>query len=503
MGNPGMSNPLIAKLKAGDCIGCHWSILGSPSVVELMVDSGPDAMVFDLQHGLWTRPALEHAIGMVRDKTAPICRVADGSYFAIGSALDAGAVGVIVPMIETAEQAQACVDAAKYPPEGRRSTGGVRAIINYKSYLPQANANTLVAVMIETARGVENAAAIAAVPGVDCVFIGPFDLSLSLGTFPDNGPKHESAMQAILTACRAAGTACGLFTPYATMAADRRQQGFQWVVLANDQDLLQGPSKAAVRRFQQGTGTDLVEGSVALVTGSNRGIGPEIVRALLRGGAAKIYCGARDTATLTPLVAVAPDRLKAVQIDISNPVEISAAAEKCGDVTLLINNAGVNFNTPLFAIDGTDNARREMEVNYFGTLNMCRAFQPILKRNGGGAVVNMLSILSLINLPLMGSLCASKAALLSLTQALRAEAKAQGTHVMAVMPGAVDTDMTRGLEIPKLAPRPAAEAVLYGLKTRAEEIFPGAMGAGVAFGLTNDYKAVEAEFAGFLPAQSL
>jgi len=74
---------------------------------------------------------------------------------------------------------------------------------------------------------------------------------------------------------------------------------------------------------------------------------------------------------------------------------------------------------------------------------------------------------------------------------------------MAVLPGAVDTDMTKGLEIPKLAPRQAAEAVIHGLKTRAEEIFPGAMGSGVAFGLTNDYKAVEAEFAGFLPAQKL
>ena len=259
-----MANPLIEKLKSGGCIGCHWSILGSPSIVELMCESEVDAIVFDLQHGLWTRTALEHGIGVVRGKTAPICRVEDGSYFSIGSALDAGAVGVIVPMIETAEQALACVEAAKYPPEGRRSTGGVRAIVNYKSYLPQANANTLVAVMIETAKGVENAAAIAAVPGVDCVFIGPFDLSLSLGTFPDNGPKHEAAMQAILAACRATGKACGLFTPYATMAADRRQQGFQWVVLANDQDLIQGPSKAAVRRFQQGAGKDLVEGGRGL-----------------------------------------------------------------------------------------------------------------------------------------------------------------------------------------------------------------------------------------------
>lgn len=498
-----MSNPLLEKLKSGGCIGSHWAGLGSPSVAELMVESGADSIIFDLQHGLWTRTALEHAIGLVRGKAAPICRVQDDSYFAIGSALDAGAVGVIVPMVETAEQARACVEAAKYAPVGRRSMGGVRVVVDYKTYIAQANANTLVAVMIETAKGVENAAAIAAVPGIDCVFIGPSDLALSLECFPDNGPKHEAAMQSVLAACRAAGKACGLFTIYATAGADRRQQGFQWIVLANDQDLIQGPSKAAVRRFQQGEGKDLVDGSVALVTGTNRGIGPEIVRALLRGGAKKIYCAARDVNALTSLVAVSPDRLQPIQIDVSKPEEIKAAAAKCGDITLLINNAGVNFNTPLFAVDATDNARREMEVNYFGTLNMCRAFQPILKKNGGGAVVNMLSILALINLPLMGSLCASKAALLSLTQALRAETKVQGTHVMAVLPGAVDTDMTKGLEIPKLAPRQAAEAVIHGLKSRAEEIFPGAMGSGVAFGLTNDYKAVEAEFAGFLPAKKL
>ena len=498
-----MTNPLLEKLNSGGCIGSHWLGLGSPSVAELMAESRADSIVFDLQHGLWTRSSLEHAIGLVRGKAAPVCRVQDDSYFAIGTALDAGAVGVIVPMIETAEQAMACVAAAKYPPDGRRSTGGVRVIADYKSYLPQANANTLVAVMIETAKGVEHAAAIAAVPGVDCVFIGPFDLSISLGTYPENGPRHEAAMQSVLATCRAAGKACGLFTPYATMGADRRQQGFQWVVLSNDQDLIQGPAKAAVRRFAQGSGKDLVDGSVALVTGTNRGIGPEIVRALLRGGAARIYCAARDVTSLTSLVAVAPDRLRAIQIDVTKPEDIKSAAAACGDVDLLINNAGVNFNTPLFAIETTDNARREMEVNYFGTLNMCRAFQPILKKNGGGAIVNMLSILSLINLPLMGSLCASKAALLSLTQALRAETRAQGTHVMAVMPGAVDTDMTRGLEIPKLAPRQAAEAVIYGLKTRAEEAFPGAMGAGVAFGLTDDCKAIEGEFAGFLPAQTL
>src|SRR5690606_12309077 len=117
----------------------------------------------------------------------------------------------------------------------------------------------------------------------------------------------------------------------------------------------------------------------------------------------------------------------------------------------------------------------EMETNYFGTLAMCRAFAPVLKRNGGGTIVNMLSVLANMNLPLMGSLCASKAAALSLTQALRAELKAQKTRVMSVQPGAVETDMTRDFEGPKMAPRAVAEALIHGLRSGAEDVYPGKM----------------------------
>ena len=154
---------------------------------------------------------------------------------------------------------------------------------------------------------------------------------------------------------------------------------------------------------------------------------------------------------------------------------------------------------PPFAFRIGWNARREIEVNYFGTLAMCRAFQLVLKANGGGAIVNMLSILSHVNLPLMGSLCASKAALYSLTQALRAELKAQGTHVMGVLPGAVDTDMTAGVNVPKIQPPYVATAIVDGLKRRADEIYPGDMAAGVFYGLGGDPKAVEHEFANYLP----
>ncbi|HET6157134.1 MAG TPA: SDR family oxidoreductase [Dongiaceae bacterium] len=495
-----MENPVLTKLRAGGCVGAMWVSLGSPTIAELMVEPGCDAILFDLQHGLWTRPTLEAAIGMTRSKAVPLVRPQDDSYSAIGNALDSGALGIIVPMVESAEQAKRIVAAAKYPPDGRRSFGGIRPALDWKAVVPKTNAAIFVAAMIETKAGLENAAAIAAVPGIDMLFIGPSDLSLATGTFPDLGANHEAAIQSILQAAKKAGKSCGLFTPNVTLAMDRRLQGFQFVVLTYDQDLLEAPSKAAIRRYADGQGKDLIKDAVALVTGCNRGIGPETVRALLKAGAKKIYVGARKPDGLKRLVAEAPDRLQPFEIDVTSKEQIAAAARMAKDVTLLINNAGVNFNTPLMAIESMDNARREMEVNYFGTLAMCRAFQPILKANGGGAIVTMLSILSYVNLPLMGSLCASKAALLSLTQALRAELKAQGTHVMGVAPGAVDTDMTAGVNVPKIQPSYVAAAIVDGLRRRADEIYPGDMAAGVFYGLSGDPKAVEREFANYLPA---
>jgi NAD(P)-dependent dehydrogenase (short-subunit alcohol dehydrogenase family) len=302
-----------------------------------------------------------------------------------------------------------------------------------------------------------------------------------------------------LAACRKSKTACGLFTHHACFAVDRMRQGFQLTILGNDQDFLLSAAKNTRRRFAGSERKTSIKGAVALVSGTNRGIGPATVKALLAAGAAKVYCAARDTRTIAKLIATSPKRLVPLALDVTKPEQVKHAAKTCADVTILVNNAGVNFNTPLIAIDSVENARSEMEVNYFGTLAMCRAFAPILKKGKGGAIVNMLSILAHVNLPLMGSLCASKAALLSLTQALRAELAAQGTHVMAVLPGAVDTDMTRMLTIPKMKPAEVAKAIVHGLEYGLEEVCPGDMAMGVAAGLALDPKAVEKQFAGFLP----
>ena len=493
-----LDNPVLRTIRDGGTAGMVWLSLGSTAVAELAADAGPDAVVFDLQHGLWQRQSLQDAIGIVRARTTPMARVADGSTTAIGEALDAGVLGVIVPLVETAEQATAAVAAAKYPPDGIRSGGGVRPLMDFKAYGVAANDAVLVAVMIETAKGVENAAAIAAVPGVDLVFIGTGDLALSIGTFPEFGPEHEAAVEAVQQACRDAGTPCGAFTPHLAFAHDRRRQGFQAVVIAEDIGLVHGAAKTAIKGFVAGSPVP-VAGAVAFVTGTSRGIGPEIVRALLAAGVAKVYCATRTGDAAAGLIAEAPDRLVPVTLDITDPDAVAGAAETAADTTLLVNNAGVNFNTPLLAIDHLDNARAEIETNYFGTLAMCRAFAPVLKANGGGAIVTLLSILARGNLPMMGSLAASKAAELSMTQGLRAELKGQGTHVMAVLPGAVDTDMTRDFEGPKIPPADVAEAIVHGLAVGAEEVMPGDMASGMSMGLAVDPKAVERQLAEFLP----
>jgi peptide/nickel transport system ATP-binding protein len=242
-----------------------------------------------------------------------------------------------------------------------------------------------------------------------------------------------------------------------------------------------------------------IAGSIALVTGANRGIGKAYVAALLAHGARKVYATARKLEGVAELAKAHPGKVEVLALDITDPAAVAAAAQRCRDVTLLINNAGINHARGLLAAPDLAAARAEMETNYFGTLTMCRAFAPVLKANGGGAIINMLSILSRVNLPLMGSLCASKAAGLSLTQGVRAELAGQGTQVIAVMPGAVDTDMSRDFPPPKMPPEEVAAAALAALEQGVEEIHPGDMATGVAQGLAADPKGVEKQFAGYLP----
>ncbi len=242
-----------------------------------------------------------------------------------------------------------------------------------------------------------------------------------------------------------------------------------------------------------------VPNCTAIVTGANRGIGREFVESLVGQGAQKVYACARNIDSLEDLVTKHSGKVQAIKLDITIDEDIANAADLCTDVNLLINNAGINRLQAFIAADSMSSAQEEMQTNYFGTLSMCRAFAPILRKNGGGAIVNILSILARVNLPLMGSLCASKAAGLSMTQGVRAELAQQGTAVLAVMPGAVDTDMSRDFPPPKMPPAQVAEDTLSALQSGKEELYCGDMASGVAQGLAGDPKAVEKEFAGYLP----
>lgn len=236
------------RIASGRCMGVVWLALGSAAMVEIAARTRPDAIVLDLQHGLWERRELEAAIGLVPPEIPVIVRTAENSALAIGMALDAGAEGVMVPLVETAKQAARAVSYAKYPPEGSRSGGGIRPLADFAGYVAGAD-KICVMVMIETARGVANAEAIAAVPGVDMVFIGTGDLALSIGTFPQQHHDHAVACAEIHRACRKAWTPCGIFTMNLEQARMRRVQDYRMVVTTNDISLLSQSFAQAVAGF--------------------------------------------------------------------------------------------------------------------------------------------------------------------------------------------------------------------------------------------------------------
>lgn len=214
-----------------------------------------------------------------------------------------------------------------------------------------------------------------------------------------------------------------------------------------------------------------IEGQTALVTGANRGIGRAFVDELLERGVAKVYAGARNPAALDDLAAKSGGKVVPVKLDVTNADEIAAAATN-KDVGILINNAGTANFSSLTTPGADDLGRVEMETNYFGTLNMSQAFAPVLKANGGGAIINIGSIASHVNFPVLGTYSASKAAVHSLTQGLRAQLAGQATQVVGVYPGPVDTDLAAKFDADKTAPQEVVRQVLDALEKGEEDVFP-------------------------------
>jgi NAD(P)-dependent dehydrogenase (short-subunit alcohol dehydrogenase family) len=214
-------------------------------------------------------------------------------------------------------------------------------------------------------------------------------------------------------------------------------------------------------------------GSVALVTGANRGLGARLVTELLRAGAAKVYATARTPGTVT----AADHRVQALGLDITDQASVTAAAEAAPDVTVLVNNAGVlAFGS---ALDGDlASFERDLRTNYLGSLRVTRAFVPALERNAPSAVVNVLTVIALAPVGSMAGYSASKAAAHSMTQALRTELRDRGITVLGAYPGGIDTDMLAGVEIDKAPPELVAERIVAGLADGETVVFPDDVSAG-------------------------
>ncbi len=205
-----------------------------------------------------------------------------------------------------------------------------------------------------------------------------------------------------------------------------------------------------------------IEGAVALVTGANRGLGQAYARSLIERGARSVYAAARR-----PEDVADPD-VSSIKLDITSAEQVADAVRRCGEVTLLINNAVEARQSRLIGAGSLEDARAQMETNYFGTLAMCQAFAPVLARNGGGALVNMCSIVSFVNQPAIGSFCATKAALWSMTNGIRIELRSQSTLVVGVHAGFIDTRQAAGFDGPKHAPADIAALVLDAVEGRGD-----------------------------------
>lgn len=207
-----------------------------------------------------------------------------------------------------------------------------------------------------------------------------------------------------------------------------------------------------------------IANATVLITGANRGLGLAFARAALARGARKVYAAARDPASVT-LPGVVP-----IQLDVTKPEDIAAAARNYPDVTLLINNAGIAATGGFLNEDSIASAERHFATNLFGPLRLTQAFAPVLAANGGGAVLNVLSVASWINGPLLGVYAMSKSAAWAMTNGTRIELSAQQTQVLALHVGFIDTDLTAGFDVPKVAPDDVARTALDALEAGASEV---------------------------------
>lgn len=235
-----------------------------------------------------------------------------------------------------------------------------------------------------------------------------------------------------------------------------------------------------------------IEGRTVLITGANRGLGRALVLACLSAGASEVFAGTRQLEKLKETAQ--DDRIKPLRLDITSEADIRAAADLVGRVDVLINNAGVCVFGSVLRVDLSE-LQREVEINYFGALRMARAFAPAMMQHGHGLIVNVASILGKVNIPAMGNYCAMKAALFSLSQALRGDLSPHGVRVITVFPGTIDTDMSRGFDGPKMNVDQAALEIIDAIRAERLETAIGDGARGVVDGLASDPLSIERAFA--------
>lgn len=233
--------------------------------------------------------------------------------------------------------------------------------------------------------------------------------------------------------------------------------------------------------------------ATAFVTGANRGIGNALVKRLLDTGVRRVHAAARTDEQATKLEAL-DKRVTGVVLDVTNAAQVALAAANAEDVNLLVNNAGVlDFGNFLDA--SRAQIERNFATNFYGALDVTRAFTPVIEANGGGTIVNLLTLVALASMPGLSVYNASKAAAWSMTQSLRATLAAKNIKVMGVFPGAVDTDMIAGVDMPKTSAAEIARAIVGAIGTDQEDLFPDSMSADLYEQWKVDHKAVERQFA--------
>jgi 4-hydroxy-2-oxoheptanedioate aldolase len=252
---------LARRLRAGETIYIGWCGLGSPLAAEAVAREGFPAVNIDQQHGQFDVTTTMQAIGSIRAAgAAPIVRLPLYDFAGVSRVLDMGAEGTIAPMINTVEDARMYVAAAKFPPVGERSWGPVRALMldNYsdpKTYLQSANAETITMAMIETRKALDNVDAIAAVPGIDMLFVGPSDLSITLSKGAALDPHSgdvEAAVDRIAAAAKKAGKYAGIFCADAARAVACSRRGYQLMAVMSDMGMLRGGIAAQMKVLKGG-----------------------------------------------------------------------------------------------------------------------------------------------------------------------------------------------------------------------------------------------------------